>query len=259
MMDCCRVWYSGASHISQTSAAKRSLLAASVLSRFGDPASSSPSNANLMLALEARCRRRASHRARSGARRSAPCRRRLRGRTASTRDRTCAGWRSSDRTTAILDPLVAQRRLERRRRPFLRVERLAVVVRVEADGSRRAGRADFAEHNRIASGNRHQLRRDAALLPSWWRWPRVALDVLAIAGDVRNREKRDELVDDGSFVLLPPGAGRLRRSIRLREGSCRQETEERQDGTVSCHQDLSLFSERVRSSDSADRDRSSCA
>ena len=53
MMDCCRVWYSGASHISQRSAAKRSLLAASVLSRFGDPASSSPSNANLMLLLNA--------------------------------------------------------------------------------------------------------------------------------------------------------------------------------------------------------------
>ena len=98
---------------------------------------------------------------------------------------------------------------------------------VEADCSSCAGRADFAEHNRIAAGNRHQLRRDAPLLHHGGDGRRIALDVLAIAGDVRDRKQRDELVDDGSFVLLAPGAGRLRRRVRLGNGHCGQEAQQK--------------------------------
>ena len=38
--------------------------------------------------------------------------------------------------------------------------------------------------------------------------------------------RRDELVDDGSFVLLAPGAGRLRRRIRLRGGCSWQQADQ---------------------------------
>ena len=48
MIDCRRVWCSGASQISQISPANLPRLAASVCSRFVELASSSPSNANLM-------------------------------------------------------------------------------------------------------------------------------------------------------------------------------------------------------------------
>ena len=50
--------------------------------------------------------------------------------------------------------------------------------------------------------------------------------------DVRDREQRDELVDDGALVLLPPCAQPARR-VRLREGRCRQNEKKRQE--VSCH------------------------
>ena len=131
--------------------------------------------------------------------------------------------RQRDHPPAVFHALVAQRRLERRRGPFLRVERLAVVVRVEADRSSRARRADFAEHNRIAAGDGHQLAAMPrfsimAAMASALRWM-----FCAIAGDVRDRKQGDELVDDGSFVLLAPGAGSLRRRVRLGDGNCGQE------------------------------------
>src|SRR5687768_17546958 len=62
-----------------------------------------------------------------------------------------ASRRTCDRTAALVYSFVAKRRLEWRRGPLLRVERLPVIVGVEADCSGGARRADFAEHNRIAA------------------------------------------------------------------------------------------------------------
>ena len=44
---------------------------------------------------------------------------------------------------------------------------------------------------------------------------RVALDIHAVGGDVRDRKQRHEVVDDCAFVLLPPLSPRERRRVCL--------------------------------------------
>jgi hypothetical protein len=76
-----------------------------------------------------------------------------------------------------------------------------------------SARPDVSRNSVGIAQDGHQLRGNAALLHHRGYGRRVALNIFSIAGDVRYRQQRDELVDDGAFVLVPPGARGLRRGF----------------------------------------------
>ncbi len=181
-----------------------------------EPASSSPSNANLMLDLVFRPAARIA--VERGHQRHDV------GLVVAGRARVDAGFRielrSGQRNHApvFFKRLVAQDWRKRRRGPFFGIERLAVVVGVENQRTGSAGSADLAEDYRVRAEDRYKLGGDSALFEHLRDEVGVALNVGAIGGDVGDREEGDELVDDGSFMLLPPFVGSLG-GVFLRESS----------------------------------------
>jgi hypothetical protein len=119
---------------------------------------------------------------------------------------------------AVLHGFVTQDWFEWRAGPLLGVERLAIVVRVEDDGAGGAGSGQVAEDHGVGAGDAHQFGLHAALFEHARDGLGVALDVVAVAGDVGDGEQGEEFVDDGAFVLLPPLAGGARGGVILRGG-----------------------------------------
>src|SRR6185295_16663665 len=97
--------------------------------------------------------------------------------------------RQGDHLAIALELFVAQSRGEGRGRPFLRIERLAIVVSVENEGAGCAGRFDFAEDHRVATWYAHQSGGDTALLHHRGDGLGVALDVRAVGSDVGDGEQ----------------------------------------------------------------------
>ena len=201
------------------------LLAARISPRCGEPDSSSPSKRARARPLARPGRARASSAASSAAigALSSPAAR--------------ASSRHSSSTGA---PRRGQRHGARRSRGPRRVgsnggvahssgvDRLAVVVRVETDGARRARRTDLRDDHRVAARHRHELRGEAARLDHLRDQLRVPLDIGLVARNVWHREQRDELVDNRALVLLAPQSRALSRRIGLcrRHGGKQEGTRE---------------------------------
>jgi hypothetical protein len=99
-----------------------------------------------------------------------------------------------------------------------------------------SARPDVSRNSVGIAQDGHQLRGNAALLHHRGYGRRVALNIFSIAGDVRYRQQRDELVDDGPFVLVTPGACRLRCRVRLGDDLRREQPQrQRQQRKVSFH------------------------
>ena len=174
------------------SAAKSDRLASRIARRFGDPASSSPSNMNLMFDLCAS----PGGADRVEGRQLRDDRRLVVGGAARVDARLGNEGRSRgrqrDHGPCRLDCPVAQCRGKRRRRPFLRIQRLAVVVRIEANRARGSRRSDLAKHDRVRAWHRDQRGRCTALdqpsrMASALRWMlAVSRETFGIASSAMN-------------------------------------------------------------------------
>jgi hypothetical protein len=105
------------------------------------------------------------------------------------------------------------RRERRRLLPLRRIDRLPVVVAVEQHRPGGARHAQLAVDERVAR-RLQQLGLEAAAGQQTLEVLGVTADVRAIRGDVRNRERLDELTHDGRLVRLDPPRHR-RPEIRL--------------------------------------------
>ena len=146
-------------------------------SRFGEPASSSPSRKTLTFTEGARLRP-SGHRGPRGTPRSAPCRRTPSGRTGGVRrESLAAAHPRALRRAASRCPLrsTAPRPASSSRRR----DGLAVVVRVEDDGARRARHRQAAEDRRRCVGDGQRLGRETAALEHLPEQRGVLRDVLA--------------------------------------------------------------------------------
>ena len=110
------------------------------------------------------------------------------------------------------------RRKRRCMGPFARIDRLAVVVKVEGDGPLCVWNAAIRNHQRRAAG-RHRFRQEAPLLEHPCQSFGIAGNVGGIRGDVGNRHQVEQLAKNLRLVLDAPGANPRHRVIGRR---CKQ-------------------------------------
>ena len=110
---------------------------------------------------------------------------------------------------------VAEHRRERRARPLRWVDRLAIVVRVEHDGARGAGRAELAVHSGRPAVALEGARAHAAAAKQLDHGRGISANVHAVRRHVRYREQLGELARDVRFVRLAvfPRRGASRRAL----------------------------------------------
>jgi hypothetical protein len=162
--------------------------------------------------------------------------------------RGAVGGRQRNDVPAALERRVAQRRLPRWSGPFRRFDGLAVVMRVKDDRRRGAGGCQLAIHDRRPTGRRfEEPNGDSA--PSHHRrhGRRVAPDVHAVAGQIREGEQVGELSqdrrlmggavtgDDASYSVGTGGRWPLRgHGQRPRRRQHRRDGEPRARGSKDC-------------------------
>ena len=195
------------------------MLAARIFSRLVDPASSSPSKANLILDF---IRRPAARMASSGNEHRddgslvVPCRARIKpplriewraGRRKRDlpahpfRAMHCATWAGTAEWPILSDRAAGHRNARRTRWCAVAP---GVLISPNTTG--------------IRPRNRHQPGRDAALLHHLLDQLRVTLDICAVRCDIGDGKERHKLVDNRALMLLPPMSGLDGRRIGLRRG-----------------------------------------